>query len=312
VAGPKGEFHPNFPGIGLKNGIAEAKFIGNGQRVLTFENCKCSITLCDADKGIPSIQAEMVRDRPKVRVWDASAGRELVALNGDDEILTADCSQDGEHVATATRQASGRFKICLWEVTSGKNLFTLEQQAPCPFILCSADGQRVLGLRQDQVRIWDVQGAEVGCFDAPENGKRETLPVTFAAISPDGRLAAAVCGTEVRIWDVTTGQALSRLLGHQLAIHSAHFSADGKRVVTASTDETARVWESATGVEVYTLRGHNGVVHDACFSPDGQTVATSSADGTARLWRMELLSVAKGRKPRELTPQERRQFEIGR
>jgi WD40 repeat protein len=248
-----------------------------------------------------------------VRVWDAGTGRELIALKGHEDVLAADCSRDGGRVVTASRLSPAGYAVRLWDVASGKALFTLEQPAPCPYTLLSADGRRVLGFQRDRLRFWDEKGAELGCFDAPERGPaREARPVTVAALSPDGRLAVAVCGDEARLWDVAAGRALALLTGHEQAIHSARFSADGGRVVTASDDETARLWETATGAEVYTLRGHNGAVHDACFSPDGRSVATASADGTSRLWRTELLPVARARKPRELTPQERRRFEIGR
>ena len=64
----------------------------------------------------------------------------------------------------------------------------------------------------------------------------------------------------------------------------ASFSADGKRIVTASGDKTARVWDAATGHLTATLAGHSGPVNDAAFSSDGNDVVTASDDGTARVW----------------------------
>ena len=66
--------------------------------------------------------------------------------------------------------------------------------------------------------------------------------------------------------------------------HTAAFSPDGKRVVTASRDKTARVWDAASGQPVATLRGHTDMVNSAAFSPDGQRVVTASEDKTARVW----------------------------
>jgi energy-coupling factor transporter ATP-binding protein EcfA2 len=43
-------------------------------------------------------------------------------------------------------------------------------------------------------------------------------------------------------WPVVTGA-----MKHDDWVYSAHFSADGQRVVTASRDKTARVWDAATG-----------------------------------------------------------------
>ena len=71
---------------------------------------------------------------------------------------------------------------------------------------------------------------------------------------------------------------------------SAAFSPDGKRIVTASGDNTARLWDAATGKQIGTpLAGHESWawVHSAAFSPDGKRIVTASADKTARLWDAE-------------------------
>ena len=48
--------------------------------------------------------------------------------------------------------------------------------------------------------------------------------------------------------------------GHDDSVVSAAFSPDGKRVVTASEDNTARIWDAATGREIVALKGHEGPV----------------------------------------------------
>ena len=66
--------------------------------------------------------------------------------------------------------------------------------------------------------------------------------------------------------------------------HSAAFSPDGKRVVTASADKTARVWDADSGRPLASLQGHTEPVESAAFSPDGKRVVTASFDKTARVW----------------------------
>jgi len=69
-----------------------------------------------------------------------------------------------------------------------------------------------------------------------------------------------------------------------LAGLTATFSPDGKRVVTASVDDTARVWDADSGKFLASLQGHTARVNSAAFSPDGRRVVTASFDRTARIW----------------------------
>jgi HEAT repeat protein len=69
-------------------------------------------------------------------------------------------------------------------------------------------------------------------------------------------------------------------------VEHATFSPDGKRVLTASLDNTARIWDAATGQSLTLPLKHDAAVEHATFSPDGKRVVTASADNTARVWDM--------------------------
>ena len=84
--------------------------------------------------------------------------------------------------------------------------------------------------------------------------------------------------------DTDTGESLFELEGHEGLVRSAQFSADGDRVLTASTDGTARVWDVRTGACVLVLRGGAACVERALFLPGGTKIATASHDGTVRIW----------------------------
>jgi WD40 repeat protein len=75
--------------------------------------------------------------------------------------------------------------------------------------------------------------------------------------------------------------------GHTDQVLTAAFSADGRRIVTASSDMTARIWDAETGRTIAILQGHKGPVWSAAFSADGRRVVTSSNDNTARVWDAE-------------------------
>jgi WD40 repeat protein/DNA-binding SARP family transcriptional activator/energy-coupling factor transporter ATP-binding protein EcfA2 len=76
------------------------------------------------------------------------------------------------------------------------------------------------------------------------------------------------------------------LRGHTGNVFSIAFSADGKRLATASSDKTAKVWDALTGKELLTLTGHTDslLLNDVTFSPDGMRIATASFDKTAKVW----------------------------
>ncbi len=72
------------------------------------------------------------------------------------------------------------------------------------------------------------------------------------------------------------------LRGHKMQITNVCFSADGKRLATASWDHTAKIWDAASGNELLTLR-HEDIVDSVCFSADGERLATTSR-GLAKIW----------------------------
>jgi len=74
------------------------------------------------------------------------------------------------------------------------------------------------------------------------------------------------------------------LRGHLAPVDGVAFNPDGKRLATASWDQTARVWDAVSGQELLTLRGHSGSVWSVAFSPDGKRLATTSDDQTAKVW----------------------------
>jgi WD40 repeat protein len=116
-----------------------------------------------------------------------------------------------------------------------------------------------------------------------------------------------------RVWDLATRAAVVELIGHEGEVTSARFSPDGQRVATASDDGTARLWDVASGKQLAVLQGHEGRVRSVAFSPDGTRVVTASDDRTAWIWPVfptaqALIDYARRIVPRQLTPQQRKQF----
>ncbi|MFO1040729.1 MAG: AAA-like domain-containing protein [Planctomycetaceae bacterium] len=70
---------------------------------------------------------------------------------------------------------------------------------------------------------------------------------------------------------------------HAGFVYHAAFSADRRKVVTASSDATARIW-TVEGQPIGAPMVHADIVLRAEFSTDGRRIVTCSRDGTARTW----------------------------
>ena len=142
----------------------------------------------------------------------------------------------------------------------------------------SPDGKRILTVSQDLTgRLWDAStGAEL---------RKWELYGSNATFSRDG---ARILSDEIEapIRDAATGASLVTL-GRAERTGFAIFSADGRRVLTQSSDQTASIWDASTGGLLHELKGHTYTIATAAFSPDGKRVLTTSWDHTARLWDTE-------------------------
>ncbi|PYI85692.1 MAG: hypothetical protein DME26_10415 [Verrucomicrobia bacterium] len=77
---------------------------------------------------------------------------------------------------------------------------------------------------------------------------------------------------------------LLTLKPHTNGINGVVFSPDGKRLATASDDQTVKVWNVTNGRETLTLQGHTSEVRSVVFSLDGKRLASASDDQTVKVW----------------------------
>jgi len=240
-----------------------------------------------------------------VKIWNAQTGKLVGQLVGhEDAVLSVVFSKDGTRLLTSSYDNTAR----LWNWRTGEQLQTyLGHDWWVWSASFSPDEQRIVTASQDgSVIVWPVEPLEPGKPVQPGPPFRgHTGPVYAAAFSPNGQyVASAGYDRRVLIWEPDEVESFhfealinpqvtnlppkfDALEGHQAAVRSVKFNAEGNRLVSASNDNTVRVWDFESQKLIKTLKGHGGWVLSCEFSPDGKDVLSGSHDHQAKIWSLK-------------------------
>jgi WD40 repeat protein len=200
------------------------------------------------------------------------------AMNGQSVTQPLVFSPDGKSLATfiAPQQyyVNGRQQLhpesnCIrvFDVSSGKEL----RQIPAPtgrsvqHLAYSRDGRLLISENADKtVGLWEIaSGQERSVLGEPVVAPPQPTTTSFIAVgginrigpptapvgvtiavSRDGSLIAAPGSDHsIRILDVSLGKQVGTLKGHDGAIASLAFAADGKTLISGSNDTTVGIWD---------------------------------------------------------------------
>jgi WD40 repeat protein len=280
----RGSSHPLW---GIAAGSNSARFLTTGVagtahvwdipagRIRGTLVCPSSSVLAVAlsHDGQQAITGELVGP---ARLWDVASGSEVRRFEGHTDALDAvTFSPSGEQVATGSRDGSAR----IWDTSTGAEVRRFECSGWVTKLLFSPDGAQIaIGtLTEDKDRLQLIDA---------ENGRpllsRPGVPLCF---SPDGESLAVGHEAVVEIVPLGGTGATRRLVGHPSRITCGSFSADGRTLISGSSDGEIRAWDAAEGQETTKFSGH-GWVKSLVVPAHGRWFASGSSDGFLRFWSL--------------------------
>ena len=112
--------------------------------------------------------------------------------------------------------------------------------------------------------------------------------VRFLAFSPDGSTLVGTAGPRLRVWDLAADREVALQKRGTRHFQGLAFTADGRRLLTVSNDETVRVWDARSWGEVTTINWTIGGLINLAMSPDGVRAAAGSDAGKVVVWDLDV------------------------
>ncbi|HEY9648048.1 MAG TPA: TIR domain-containing protein [Chroococcidiopsis sp.] len=170
-------------------------------------------------------------DDRTVRLWTA-AGDPVRTLRGHrGSVLSLAFSPDGRTLVTTGKDNA----VKLWRTRDGALIKTLtEHQDWVSAVAFSPDGKFLATASYDNaIKIWTADGNWINSITAAHRDS-----ITDVRFSPDSQtIASAGYDGLVKLWGLD-GSLRAMLRGHHAVVNSVRFSADGLRLISASSDQT--------------------------------------------------------------------------
>lgn len=191
----------------------------------------------------------------EVKIWDTATGKLITDLKNQPkwnekmaDFWSVSFSPDGEKVVTSSSDKTAK----IWNSTNGKLIITLKgHTGSVNSAVFSPDGTMIVtGSDDNTAKVWNT---ETGGLIADLIGHK--IGVTSASFFDLGKkiLTYSEYDYSVKIWDAINGKLIFDLKDHTNRINSATLSADEKKIITSSVDNTTKIWDVATGKLIYTL-----------------------------------------------------------
>jgi WD40 repeat protein len=225
------------------------------------------------------------------RVWDTANGKELHNYRMIDATASQiDLSLDGKQLlASATAEGT---LVVLYRAGEGKPLYKEGWNVLQGTL--SPDGRlAALAHFGNGVDLYDTTTGKSQRFL-----RAQSVPVRVTFSSDGKQLAVGESTGLITLWQLgpllpadqpaTAGESVPtavgqprprNLKGHQGRIEALAFTADGRKLISISQDNTARCWDVDDREESRVLQKGRGQIDGLTYSPDGRYLVEASGDG---------------------------------
>jgi WD40 repeat protein len=113
------------------------------------------------------------------------------------------------------------------------------------------------------------------------------MGVHSVAVTPDG--TKIICGSHdgVQIWNADNGELIANLPGSQGLIRDLAVTADGRKLLAASTDGLIRIWNLATMSLHAEFAGHGAPLRAVTVTPDNRWAISGGHDNIIKVWDLQ-------------------------
>ncbi len=234
------------------------------------------------------------------------SGREIVVgdENGAVHFIAADShtiypSQAGHDRAVIAIGIAGNASIAVTGDSAGKAVIwdlsthtqrtviyhgSAESASSIEEIVVSPDGQEIALLGGGWIDLYDATGAPLQTISL--NG----IYIKKAVFSNDNQSLIYTSGRDIVQVSRSDRSIIKTFKGHTFEVRQLKKSRDGKRILTASGDNTLRLWDVDTGATLRVFRSPKGAIEGQGLSPDGNFVAAALEDGNVTVWSVDGLT----------------------
>ena len=167
------------------------------------------------------------------------------------------------------------------------NYNSVLRQAPKAGLL-QRDGLQLLTMSALRLSLNAVSRFSPTTFSTNGQAVGIRQPHSGGAIETDGPGIPRSLAAPSAHFNRPAGFGLIRtMIGHTKRVSDIALSADGRRAISASADETFKVWDLEAGVELRTIRHVPDCSGRVAMTPDGRLAVSTSGGNTAIVWDLE-------------------------